>query len=61
MTDDTARYLNTLESVFGFIFGELNLSEGNLQFGDLSSFEELNIKLANFRIVTCAQGFYGSI
>lgn len=39
----------------------MNLSEWNLQFRYLPSFEQLYIQLANFRIVTCAQGFYGCV
>ncbi len=62
MTDDTARYFNSLQHImFLFILGELNETEGHLQFGYFASLEQFNIQLAHPGIIARAQWFDGRV
>ena len=51
LADDTARYLDTLECIFRFILGELNLSQRHLQLRYLTALKQLNIELTHLLIV----------
>lgn len=62
MTDDTARYFNALQQIMLlFILGELNETEGDLQFGYFASLKQFDIQLTHPGIIACAQWFNGRV